>query len=445
MAKRAVNTARHSLQWGISSGRLTIPDLAFVFWFVYQVEILTTVLFFQSTPKNGTALNFALAVSFVCILALIALMGMGRLRRFPKSFGIKVLFAFVLWSGISLAWTQAAALGSAFGFWAVMAAETVTVFVMCCMAETNKIALRSLQGIAVGGLAVAAVAVFSGFTDVSGRVGEAEFLHPNSLGYHLAIAALSATYLTTRSNSSRTIVWMAVTSVLIAALLSTLSKTSIPAFGAAFLVYLITSRIRLGKKTLFLVAAAATVGASYTYVSAYLAEYFDKGGGETFATLSGRILIWESSWEMIQSRPVLGYGFMAFRDTGPQIAEVRLVHAHNEAINLWFSLGAVGLILAVLLYVSFFWRVQRAMRQPRRHLAPQASLGFALLTFTLIEGLTEAQVTGLTFPLPLLVLMFAWVSPRRKQNFKTNKSYLPGKMVEVSLGANKLDERPHSP
>lgn len=398
-----------------------------MFWVVYEAEIFAIVLFSQSAPKIGTAVTSALSVSFICVLALIALLAKGRVRRFPRSFGIKVLFAFVLWSGISLAWSQAASPGSAFGFWAVMAVEVLTVFVMCRMAKTDEIALRSLQGIAVGGLAVAAVAVFSGFTDASGRIGNVEFLHPNSLGYYLAIAALSAIYLMTRNSSSRTMLWTVLTSILVAALLSTLSKTAIAAFGVAVLVYLVTSRVRLGKKALLFLATSAVVGASYPYVSAYLTEYFARGEGGS-DTLTGRISIWESSWEMIQSQPVLGYGFMSFRDTGPQIAEVRLVHAHNEAINLWFSLGVVGLVLAVLLYISFFWQVQRTMRQCGQHLASQASLGLALLSFALITGLTEARTAGLNFPLPLLVLMFAWVSFGRRQNLTIDKKRLPNKM-----------------
>ena len=413
---------RHVLRWGISSGRLTIPDIAFAFWCFYQVRILTTFLLFENAPQIGTVVGDAVILFFLYVLTLIMLsQGKSALRDRPGTFGGFggiILFAFIAWSGVSLAWTQAASLSSAFGYWFVMALEVLAVFMMGYMANIDDVAMRSLQGLVIGGLIVAGIAVSSDVTDVSGRLGDVVFLHPNALGYVLAIAALCAVYLMTRNDLPRraTLVWTTAAGILLAVLVSTLSKTSIAAFSGAVLVYLAIGRTGLGKKALFLLIATAIVVTTRTSISTYLEEYAAAGLGQTLTTVTGRTLIWERTWEMIHSRPILGYGFEAYRDVGPQIGAGGIWTAHNEALDLWFSLGVIGLIFAVLLYAAFFWQMYQARRWHKHYPLPQASLGFAFLVFALIYGLVEAATSeGLVFPLPLLLLMLMWVSSNQRQ------------------------------
>ena len=298
-----------------------------------------------------------------------------------------------------------------------MAAEVVAAFLICSMAKLNDVTLRSLQGIALGSLVTVSMALFAGFKDQSGRLGSEDFLHPNMLGYYAAIATLSSLYLATRSRveERRVLPWTIVTLLLFAALLATISKTSVFAFSAAAAVYLITSNASFGKKVGALAIGCVIAGLAYNYLIAdYLQQYVTIGGGELLSTFTGRTTIWQETWDMIRDNPILGYGFMSFRDFGPQVAEVRLVHAHNEAINLWFSLGLVGLSLTVALYLVLFWRVSAALTRGRWRSAPQeVFLCAAILVFALLDGLTEARVVGLNFPLPLLFLSFMWVDVNR--------------------------------
>src|SRR5438270_6740327 len=128
-------------------------------------------------------------------------------------------------------------------------------------------------------------------------------------------------------------------------------------------------------------------------------------------SLSGRTQLWADTWDMIRDNPIRGYGFFSFRNYGPQIfRDIRIVHAHDEWLNLWFTLGGIGVLLAVLIYWTYFRQVLRAGR--RRSTAPQATLAMALLAFALVRGITEAS-NGLVFPMTLMFVMVVWISDRR--------------------------------
>jgi O-antigen ligase len=139
----------------------------------------------------------------------------------------------------------------------------------------------------------------------------------------------------------------------------------------------------------------------------YYEGYFYNEDNETL-TLTSRTILWVKSWDMIQERPFLGYGVLSFRDYGPQIAEFRLVHAHNEWVMIWFQTGLIGITLAVAIYAAFFIRMRRLVKDhpswwPGR-------LGRALLVYMLIRGMTDASLADLVFPLALLLTLIPWTS-----------------------------------
>lgn len=76
-------------------------------------------------------------------------------------------------------------------------------------------------------------------------------------------------------------------------------------------------------------------------------------------TLSGRTVLWSSLWHFIQQRPILGYGYGSFfsslsRETNLlwQAHDWSPVHSHNGYIQLWISLGIVGLSVFAFGYVN---------------------------------------------------------------------------------------------
>ena len=114
---------------------------------------------------------------------------------------------------------------------------------------------------------------------------------------------------------------------------------------------------------------------------------------------------------MIRDNPVLGYGFFSFRNYGPQIfSDIKLVHAHNEWLNLWFSLGLVGVVLALLIYATYLRQMFRASKWPQS--APKTALAIALVSFTLVRGITEAT-NSLVYPMALMFLILLWTAERQ--------------------------------
>jgi O-antigen ligase len=114
-------------------------------------------------------------------------------------------------------------------------------------------------------------------------------------------------------------------------------------------------------------------------------------------------MIWHDTWAMIQQKLWIGYGLMSFRDIGPQIAAVRLVHAHNEWLQIWFSYGLIGLLLAVGFYLSFLYQASRALTRTSTRSLGSLALGIAICG--LVFGVSEASITTLTIPIPLILLL----------------------------------------
>jgi O-antigen ligase len=204
-------------------------------------------------------------------------------------------------------------------------------------------------------------------------------------------------------------------------LLRSLSKTSILGFLIAALVYVIRSKISIQRKITLVSVAAVIIAISSAALSSYLDKYLnEQQGGAALETASGRTVLWEIAWQMIQENPIWGYGYLSYRDLAPQVIALRLVHPHNEWLNVWFNLGGVGLVLVVLTYLTYAWQVLRAA-QAR---LPQEALGLALLVYFLIRGLTEASVADFcVYPSSLMILMLGWMSQSNKDLSSKRDSY----------------------
>ena len=124
------------------------------------------------------------------------------------------------------------------------------------------------------------------------------------------------------------------------------------------------------------------------------------------------------TWDMIQENPIWGYGFQSYRDIVDQVIQLRLVHPHNELLNIWVNLGFVGLFLGVMTYICYYLLLRRAFKAG----LPQAALGLALLIYSLIRGLTEASIPDpIVYPTALMMLTIGWLSQVNQLSFQTRK------------------------
>lgn len=111
--------------------------------------------------------------------------------------------------------------------------------------------------------------------------------------------------------------------------------------------------------------------------------------GERGVEVAARVMIWETSIELIASRPLLGWGEEgAWQERSrryPQLTRYR--HAHNDLLEAWLTRGLPGGVALVALYLvplRLFWPGLKDDDPMRRSLAicgvllPLAFFGFGL-------------------------------------------------------------------
>jgi O-antigen ligase len=128
-------------------------------------------------------------------------------------------------------------------------------------------------------------------------------------------------------------------------------------------------------------------------------------------TLTGRTLIWQVTWELIQQRPILGFGYGAFWLEGNESASVlqeavrwATPTAHNGYLDLILALGFVGLMLFALSAVTAILRLLAGIRDGDRALLLSccASIAFVLLYNVAESAMLEQH--------QLLTYLYVWAA-----------------------------------
>jgi exopolysaccharide production protein ExoQ len=114
------------------------------------------------------------------------------------------------------------------------------------------------------------------------------------------------------------------------------------------------------------------------------------------ATLTGRTVLWSAVLDAIRGRPWTGYGYSAFwLGWEGKSAVVWLVtgeefyDAHNGILDLWLTLGLVGVSVFALNFVRAFGR---AIAWARATGTVVGLWPIAFLTFMLLSNLTEGTI-----------------------------------------------------
>jgi len=396
---------------GVQS-RSFIETLGFLFWFFLGVKPVLVFLF-ANNPATGTlVLSFGDAVFFaVLFFAFVSRLVLHRVGESEVVWpgAAKLMFLFMAWAAVSLLWSHSDTPGSAVGYWGLMLIDLLIVVLLVRMGDIELVALRSVEGLVLGTAVLSVLALV--FLAHSGtRLGDDDLLHPNSVGNYTGVALLCCFYLVLRAarRSWERLFWMGTGMVWLVTLLRSGSKTALGAFVIACFMYFLRSRRPGWQKV---AATVAVLGVALVAVPLVLNRMYESEGRSRVESFSGRTELWQQTLDMIRDRPIQGYGFLSFRDYGPQpFSDIRVVHAHDEWLNLWFTLGLVGVVLAAASYFAFFLQARRAARWPGT--AAQAALAISLLAFALVRGITEAA-NGFVFPMGIMLLFLFWMSERR--------------------------------
>ena len=110
---------------------------------------------------------------------------------------------------------------------------------------------------------------------------------------------------------------------------------------------------------LFLCLAAISVLLLSNQLFAQVTELFGKN-----PSLTGRDVIWSYIWDEIQKKFVLGYGFGTYWIMGTSVIDRFVTNvgwqvneAHNGFLEIFLEVGIVGLMIFIILLLSFVKRI----------------------------------------------------------------------------------------
>jgi exopolysaccharide production protein ExoQ len=213
----------------------------------------------------------------------------------------------------------------------------------------------------------------------------------NTLGANMSIATVvfcAAALL----NPKRRWIWIGMIGLALALMLLSKSKTSLVALalgvGALCAVLVARRGPVLAVLTTFLgVSALLVIGFLFYFDSDTLFALLGKD-----ATLTGRTKLWAAIMTQLNTRPWTGFGYSAvWSDPGvwgplawiSKQAGFTAVHSHNSWLEIWVSLGYVGLGLWVLYFVEVWVRgILATYRSPGGYIALPFLAIFSLMTIT---------------------------------------------------------------
>lgn len=250
---------------------------------------------------------------------------------------------------------------------------------------------------------------------IQGIVGNA-----NHLGFLALLAAVVfAIELADRRLRRRwhSVAWLAVAAVTLVCTRSATVTVALVATAAVIGVVLLLRREATPRARRWTYAglAAALVAAAAVVLFARdtLLELLGKS-----PDLTGRFGIWEKVIALAQERPAFGWGWVSywvpwaepFQDLAFRNG-VRMLQAHNAWIDVWFQLGAVGVVVFAALVLSTLVRswlvaVDRPQRLPDRPLPFRALplLPLAVMTALVVQSIAESRLL-VEFGMLFLVLI----------------------------------------
>jgi O-antigen ligase len=109
-------------------------------------------------------------------------------------------------------------------------------------------------------------------------------------------------------------------------------------------------------------------------------------------SLTGRTELFGYAWRLFAERPVTGHGYFSARELFlarfPWAGE-----SHNAVVDIALSLGLVGLVLYLALFVTVVVSLRKGLHQPGEG-RELAAIGIALLSWLLLDGVGSDSYGG---------------------------------------------------
>ena len=225
------------------------------------------------------------------------------------------------------------------------------------------------------------------------------FDHKTGMALFLLIGLI--TVLTFESSALRRTVATATVVVLI---IGSQSSTGLSAlvFVLAFHLWLKNYMASRGQRGSAYVLGSVVVGGVAVFLMwAFMPALLEARGKDL--TLSGRTLIWSASVDAIRDRPLTGYGIGGvWRDaaTDPTAVMLRKIgftvfHSHSTVLELMLLLGAIGLVLFLVVYISAVSGAIKALD----HDSALARWALLILGMQFVLSLSEVAAFGPWLPL----------------------------------------------
>ena len=221
-------------------------------------------------------------------------------------------------------------------------------------------------------------------------------LHPSSITYahNLLFPLALATAAAGHGSRTRRLLHVLGLLLLIAALALSLTRGVWVAYAGVLLLAGLFGRrgARLGTAVGVIVCGLLFVTAVGGFQER-VRTFFDL---EAFGNI-GRQQIWRANWDMVQERPLTGWGYgnykqfrEPFYERYPQYPQAdRYSHAHNSFLQVWVDTGLLGL-------AAFAWLVWTILRQGWRAVAGQRTEPLRSLSWGVWLGLVGFLLGGLT-------------------------------------------------
>lgn len=186
------------------------------------------------------------------------------------------------------------------------------------------------------------------------------------------------------------------------------SKTGIMAAMIAGGLYFIVCR-RFGSAMTFVAATLGLVAilALTTPLGGYLHAYRQ---GEGADSLSGRTILWAAVKPSIESKPILGHGYMASEFIALQVRDVGWAapQLHNGFLEAAYNTGVIGFLLMVIIIVIIPTNLYRVLRRlpPTDPVYRVAAGCLSLFAFLIINACFNSTFGGkATAPFMLLLAL----------------------------------------